>query len=423
MLHESSSIDPGLALRKAAATGDLEKIKQADTRFINTKSSNGNTPLHWSIIRKHYAATKLLLTIKNIDIDAKNANGYTPLHLAAKNNYKKTVNRLLKQGAGYSNLLDNKGFSPLDYAYFGSYSFIVTKLILLRPVMSFKSKGALAEEAYKKFKLNNPDLIKDPQIFDPNYFFDEKITHYFSPGNRFTLKELKVAIKNKIINPYQLFCSGNLLQSAAVSRVETFDKFRWLLKIGVDPNLQSSYEINPSSYKDTVLHILIANESEQDAIEFVDLLTNPQLEKKFNFDLTDSEGKTALCLAVKIGLKSITKKLLVLNVDVNIPDEDGNTPLHYAFLLGQQDIVNELLGSHANKNAVNKENKTPYQWLVDSSEEDVRDCLETIWINPDRNFTENQTYIQYCMEQRLALAKNATDYQVSLSEITCLETF
>ncbi|MEN9917093.1 MAG: hypothetical protein RLY40_1025 [Pseudomonadota bacterium] len=55
--------------------------------------------------------------------------------------------------------------------------------------------------------------------------------------------------------------------------MDTLKKFRWLLlEKNVDPNLQGSYELNPSSYKNTALHTLIANEDEQDALKLIELL-------------------------------------------------------------------------------------------------------------------------------------------------------
>ncbi len=204
------------------------------------------------------------------------------------------------------------------------------------------------------------------------------------------------------MDPHKLFCCGNLLQSAAVSRVDTLEKFSWLLSLGVDPNLQASHEINPSSYKNTALHTLIANEDEKDALAFINLLID-NAHQKFNFNLRDSEGKTCLCLAVKVGLMEVAKKLIALKdqVDVNVSDEDGNTPLHYALLLGHTALATELLDNKADKTAKNKDSKNPYELLIATDSEDVRDCLETIWINPDRKVKAcKKTYMQLCIENR-----------------------
>lgn len=188
------------------------------------------------------------------------------------------------------------------------------------------------------------------------------------------------------------------------------------------PNLPfKDHEINPSSYKNTALHTLIANEDEKGALAFIDLLI-ANTHKKFNFNLRDSdEGKTCLCLAVKMGLPEVAKKLIALKnqVDVNIPDEDGNTPLHYALLLGHTSIATELLANKADKNAKNKNIKNPYELLMSTDSEDVRDCLETIWINPDRKVkASKKTYSQLCMENREHAKNKLADYFTNTSQST-----
>ena len=415
-MQTNPTIDPGIEFRRAAAEGNTAKVRTLlDKNYINHQSSNGNTALHWSIINQHYASTKLLLTNVDIDVDVQNKLGCTPLHLAAKQYDKKTVYRLLKAGAGHKNMLDREGCSPLDYAMSGSCSFIVSKLKEKLPHLTLKDEDEIANRAFTAFKIKNPHLLHNTKIFDPNYFFDEKVARYFSPGNRFKLREIQTAIKKGQLNLHKLFCSGTLLQSASVSKVETLEKFQWLLEQGLDPNLQASHEINPSSYKNTALHTLIANEDEKDALKFIDqLITLTHAQQKFNFNLRDSEGKTCLCLAVKLGQVDVVKKLIGLKVDINLPDEEGNTPLHYALLLGHTRIVNELLINKANKNAKNLQQKNPYELLISTDIEDIRDCLEIIWINPDRKIKHSKkTYIQLCMENR---EKIKVDYLNAFSE-------
>lgn len=401
----NSPLDPGTLLRRAAAEGDTDQVKNLldeNKNYINHSSSNGNTALHWSVLNQRYATTKLLLTHCDIDIEAKNKHGDTPLHLAVKLEDKKIVYRLIKAGVGKKNIINKQGFSPLDYAVDKNNSFIVTQLKRKFPNLLLKNEDKSAEEAYEKFKINHSNLLENSQIFDQSYFFNAGISPYFAPGNTFSLDDIKTAVEKRILDPHKLFCCGNLLQSAAVSRVDTLEKFSWLLSLGVDPNLQASHEINPSSYKNTALHTLIANEDEKDALAFIDLLVHSE-KKQFNFNLRDSEGKTCLCLAVKVGLTEVAKKLIALKgqVDVNVPDEDGNTPLHYAFLLGHTSIAIELLANKADKHAKNKCIKNPYELLMSTDSEDVRDCLETIWINPDRKIkASKKTYSQLCMENR-----------------------
>ncbi len=172
----NSPLDPGILLRRAAAEGDSDKVKNLlDKNYINQSSSNGNTALHWSVLNQRYATIKLLLTLCDIDVNAKNKHGDTPLHLAVKLEDKKTTYRLIKAGAGKKNITNKQGFSPLDYALQKVNSFIVSKLKQKPLNLPFKDQDKSAEEAYEKFKKNNPKLIKNSQIFDQNYFFNENL--------------------------------------------------------------------------------------------------------------------------------------------------------------------------------------------------------------------------------------------------------
>lgn len=337
------------------------------------------------------------------------------LHSAVIEADKKKVFLLLQKNTYYKNFEDAFGLSTLDHAFITNNSFILTKLKNTFPNWVFKAEDTIITKAYKTFKNNNPKLIHNRQIFDPNYLFNEKeVAPYFLPGNKYSLTNIKNAVAVKKLDPHKLFVCGNLLQSAAVSRIETMKKFQWLLtEVGVDPNIQACQELNPSSYKNTALHTLIANEDEKDSLALIDLLIN-SAKKEFNFNLTDSEGKTCLCLAIKVGLTKVAKKLLSLKdkVDVNIPDEEGNTPLHYAFLLGHVSIARELLNGQTNETIKNKDGQTAYELLISSNIEEVRYYLETIWINPDRKIQNSKkTYIQQCMENRILIANEYKDYK------------
>lgn len=110
---KKNTVNLGVELRRAAAIGDIDKVKLfLDEKYINDTSSNGNTALHWSIEKKHYAITKLLLTISGIDVDAKNKQGATPLHFATQQGDKKTVYRLIKAGAGKKTGPTKKDYLP-----------------------------------------------------------------------------------------------------------------------------------------------------------------------------------------------------------------------------------------------------------------------------------------------------------------------
>ncbi len=412
----NSSRELSLQLRQAAAKGELDKVKQCcRPETVNSKSSNGNTALHWAFLNGHHSTGEYLASYPNTELDSTNNEGRTAMHINAIKMCKKGTRILLKYGAGKTNYLDKEGYSPLDYACEATSSYLCVLLTHFRPQMPMAKMDQTAEKGFRRFIINNPAIIKNQEIFDQNYFFDAQeaspggISPYYQPGNRFSLREMQMAVRNKILDVNKLFCSGTLLHSAAVSRVDVIEKFKWLFLAGANPNLQASHEINAACYKNTAAHTLVANEDETDSLAYIELAFSLEGDKKLNLNLTDSEGKTLLCLATKVGLFSVVRKLLSLGADPDSTDELGNSALHYALLLGHVTIADELINHQANKAILNKANLTALGWLLSSSPEDVIDCLEEIWIDPSRKIGPHSkaTYLESCLVGRTVIgAKN-----------------
>lgn len=75
-------------------------------KILKTHGNNGNTPLHWAVIKNDFNLSKAILNY-DIDINALNMAGETPLHLAARNRNPKMIQLLQEKGAD-SHLPDNK---------------------------------------------------------------------------------------------------------------------------------------------------------------------------------------------------------------------------------------------------------------------------------------------------------------------------
>ena len=91
--------------------------------LITDNDSGGSTPLHWAAFSN---AEDTLLYLINLDcfktqeeklnyINKPDFQGYTPLHLSVNSKSKRTVMKLLQNGAS-SDLKDKKGKTPLDLA-------------------------------------------------------------------------------------------------------------------------------------------------------------------------------------------------------------------------------------------------------------------------------------------------------------------
>ncbi|XP_035227864.1 death-associated protein kinase 1-like [Stegodyphus dumicola] len=70
---------------------------------------------------------------------------------------------------------------------------------------------------------------------------------------------------------------------------------------------------------------------------------------------TDSEGRTALHVAVQAELENVVRKLIISGCDIDRCDNFGDTPLQLAFYNGSQRLVDTLIISGANLRSVDWE--------------------------------------------------------------------
>ncbi len=73
----------------------------------------------------------------------------------------------------------------------------------------------------------------------------------------------------------------------------------------------------------------------------------------------DSDGRTPLHEAARLGWLDAAKVLLQAGSDVNALDEDGCSPLHLACSNGYPDVARQLLEAGAKVNELNRAGKTP----------------------------------------------------------------
>ncbi|XHG08662.1 hypothetical protein AWENTII_011757 [Aspergillus wentii] len=73
-------------------------LTQQDRTGLNSKDSEGNTPLAWATSQGHENMVKVLLSM-GVDVDSKDHSGATPLSKAACNGHSETVKLLLEYGA------------------------------------------------------------------------------------------------------------------------------------------------------------------------------------------------------------------------------------------------------------------------------------------------------------------------------------
>lgn len=117
-------------------------------------------------------------------------------------------------------------------------------------------------------------------------------------------------------------------------------------RLHLSPNIQMAYGTGQFSWKNTPLHLYLANERFNIAQTFLNLAEEFHL--PIDLNLEDEEGKTPLLFAVKLGnapLELIQDLLSPENY--NKPDYTGVTPAMMACAMRRVDILQLLLQYHA----------------------------------------------------------------------------
>ncbi|CAH1104618.1 unnamed protein product [Psylliodes chrysocephalus] len=93
---------------------NLEKIEElvSTGHSLNISYKNGNTPLHIAIIKNNIQIFRYLLAQDDIRINTRNSQGQTPLFLAVRYGHFESVKHLLEKGANV-NLPYNREVTPL----------------------------------------------------------------------------------------------------------------------------------------------------------------------------------------------------------------------------------------------------------------------------------------------------------------------
>jgi ankyrin repeat protein len=145
-------IDPDVALQRAAAAGDIEKIKSllATGVDVNKRAKNGASLLHITLLQGHEAAAALLIS-KGADTHAMMTDGTTPLHFAVLRNCKIIAKFLLDDGVDVNALGTNLG-SPLHIAANTGQMEIAEMLIEKGADVNIKNERGMTPLAFAKQK-------------------------------------------------------------------------------------------------------------------------------------------------------------------------------------------------------------------------------------------------------------------------------
>ncbi|KAH4217774.1 hypothetical protein HBH70_194640 [Parastagonospora nodorum] len=96
---------------------------------VDSKDSNGQTPLSLAAARGHEAVVKVLVKREDVKADSKDNNGRTPLWWAAGGGHEAVVKVLVERDDVEADLKDNNSHTPLLWAAFRGHEAIVKMLV------------------------------------------------------------------------------------------------------------------------------------------------------------------------------------------------------------------------------------------------------------------------------------------------------
>ncbi|KAI9668010.1 MAG: hypothetical protein M1821_000830 [Bathelium mastoideum] len=96
---------------------------------VDSKDSDGRTPLLRAAMEGHKAIVRLLLGTNRVDVNAKDNDGRTPLLWAAKKGHEAVVGLLLRANKVDVDVKDNDGLTPVIWAAENRHHAITNQLL------------------------------------------------------------------------------------------------------------------------------------------------------------------------------------------------------------------------------------------------------------------------------------------------------
>ena len=397
-------------LHGVVASGDVDEVKRllSEGHDVNSRKSEGQTPLHMASRAGHDDIVKLLLA-RGADIEAKEGkDGRTPLHLAALRARKNVAETLLAAGADINSRNDRWNSTPLHDATIPGDMGVITMLVDKGAdikIMDIFGKMAL----HNAVEFNRPEVVKFflARGADVNQIrgegYESTPLHMAAGSGNKDMIELLLAngadVNVKIFGETALhhammadkkdmvrFLLAKGFKTSAINAAAflgELDKVKTLVAEGADINLKDAGDFTPLhcavyGHQKQVVAFLIENGADVNArtaegrfpliiadMEIAELL----ITKGANVNLRYRLGTTALHRAVNLddhkGDIELAKLLLSHGADVNAKAYsncvgwEGWTPFHVACRNGNKAIVEMLISKGADINAKTDKGYTP----------------------------------------------------------------
>lgn len=317
--------DDEIAYQKAAKNKDIKTMEQLERRGVYRDAhceEHVNTPLMKAVTSRSYHTVKWLIK-KGADVDIQDWYGYTALHHAVST-YQLEISKLLLENDANPNLQRNGGFTALMDAVYSRNLKIVSLLVEYKADLNIQDdegKTALMlgvrdnREKIVKFLL---DIGADPTI-----------------PNKYGETPLKVAER---------------LYHNSIAKL-----IRSKLKEIKDKGFpDKEIDINAQDENDDTSLIKAARHGRITLVErFID--------RRANLNLKNSQGQTALMVAIEEGHEAIALALIAEKVrgriNLNLKDNRGWSALKYARKGKHKAIEEELLRNGAEEYLLSKQIK------------------------------------------------------------------
>ncbi|GHV86180.1 hypothetical protein AGMMS50230_17880 [Spirochaetia bacterium] len=373
-------------------------------KTLEARDGLGNTALH------HAAQWKLavhipLLVQRGSKIEAANATGETPLFIAARADSPETINALLTAGASI-NARDSQGNSPLHSAVRWNAQRSIDPLINAGNsvnVQNLAGKSPLHEAV--RLGLTSPETLlikRGANIEIRDGLGNTPLMEAVQGGSAGSVERLVEAGADPITRNN----TGDTPLHIAVTK-QSIDLVTLLLNNGAPIHARNSQGITPFRIALTISPAMVSTLLTKDRIAMSDddglsplhiavrqhaapSMLQTIIGRGSRVSAVDSEGRTALRLALDLNALEETKILADAGSDVFVPAADGKTPafvslsrgetavravfsgpainardgtgntvLHYAAQTGRTDMISILLELGANKNIRNVAAESP----------------------------------------------------------------
>lgn len=280
-----------------------------ETRNLNIRLQDGQTPLHLASIMGHKPVVSYLLQ-NDVDPTVQDSSGATPLHEAVRYGNLDIAQMLIDAKANV-NAKDNLGKTP---------------------VMLFFQKDKILDTY--KFLIDNHADLRQKDMFGDTVLHTAAMMTLDTEITRMLVENgADINARNK---------EGSTPLSIAVQKND-IPTVKYLTSLGADINTQDTNGNSP---------LIIALAGSQEMLESVVFENNVLCQ--------DSNGNTPLHNALLHDAPlSKVQYIVSLTKDVNIRNRDGNSPLFIAVLKNRQKVGEILLSKDADIFATNINNNSP----------------------------------------------------------------